>query len=275
MSALYVPFLTEEIALRVENASRDYMTAQLTALREWNGNVYDVRIQQFGEATAFLVRNAPNALFNRVMGLGPRNEGDIAALAAWYHAADRKCRLDIVPSRASAVLSRRLTRHGWYQSCFYSALYGVPRRASERASARSRAVVRAVQRADIGVFARLYVESFGLPATMRAVLEDSVRALYGNPSTRCYLASIDDTPAAVAILFLARGVGYLATSATLPRFRGRGCQTVLLEQRMADAAAHCDLVVGHTGILTESQRNMEKAGLRLAYTKALWTPYVG
>lgn len=263
-----VPLLTEAIALRVEDASRDYMIAQLAALQSWDGNVYGARMEQFGEATAFLVRNAPNILFNRVMGLGPRNADDVAAIASWYRAARRKCRLDIVPSRADAALLRRMAQHGWYQSYFYGALYGAP----HPAKGRSDVVVHKVGRDDVEVFMRAYVEGFGL--TTLSAAADAIRALFGRPAIHFYLAAVDDAPAAVAILSLSRGVGYLAASATRPPFRGRGCQTALLRRRIADAGdAGCDLVVGHTGVLSGSYRNMERAGLRLAYTKALWTPY--
>ena len=35
----------------------------------------------------------------------------------------------------------------------------------------------------------------------------------------------------------------------------------------------CRIVVGCAGIDTISQHNLEKMGLRVAYTKAIWTEY--
>ena len=52
-------------------------------------------------------------------------------------------------------------------------------------------------------------------------------------------------------------------------FRGRGVQTALLEGRLAAAeAAVCDLAVVMTTPGTPSQRNVERAGFRTAYTFA-------
>jgi GNAT superfamily N-acetyltransferase len=55
---------------------------------------------------------------------------------------------------------------------------------------------------------------------------------------------------------------------TLPEFRGRGLQTALLRVRMAAAAAkgcECAVVVTQGG--TTSQRNCERLGFRVAYSK--------
>ncbi len=57
-----------------------------------------------------------------------------------------------------------------------------------------------------------------------------------------------------------------------PEFRGRGCQTTLLQRRLADAAAAgATLAIAEASPGSISQRNMERTGLRTAYTKAIWT----
>jgi hypothetical protein len=49
-------------------------------------------------------------------------------------------------------------------------------------------------------------------------------------------------------------------------------QTALIRHRMAVAAAEgADLVVGQTAVGSGSQRTMERCGLRVAYTKSVWT----
>jgi ribosomal protein S18 acetylase RimI-like enzyme len=55
---------------------------------------------------------------------------------------------------------------------------------------------------------------------------------------------------------------------TLAEFRGRGLQTALLRARLAaDAAAGCEYAVVVTQAGTTSQRNCERLGFRLAYSK--------
>ena len=58
-------------------------------------------------------------------------------------------------------------------------------------------------------------------------------------------------------------------AATLPQFRKHGIQTAFLHVRMAVATkAGCDLAVTVTLGGSTSQRNAERAGFRVAYSKA-------
>ena len=135
--------------------------------------------------------------------------------------------------------------------------------------------IRPVLPEEKDAFVEMYLDGFGIPKSVRTLsyLGESIGLLIGRPSMHCLFAQIQDTLAAMAILYIHEGVGYLATAATLPAWRGHGCQRALLEARIAIAAsAGCDLITGQTGITTISQHNMERVGLRIAYTKALWTP---
>jgi hypothetical protein len=88
---------------------------------------------------------------------------------------------------------------------------------------------------------------------------------------RCYVAFVGGQPVAIAGLYLRDGVGVMASGNTLPAFRGQGCQTALLCQRITDAAlAGCDLILSQATPGTVSQRNLERVGLRTAYTQAIW-----
>ena len=59
-------------------------------------------------------------------------------------------------------------------------------------------------------------------------------------------------------------------TATLPTFRRRGVQTALIALRLLEAArAGCEYAVVSTHPGSGSQRNMERRGFRLAYTKTV------
>jgi hypothetical protein len=73
-------------------------------------------------------------------------------------------------------------------------------------------------------------------------------------------------------MYMNNGVASYTFAATLPEFRGRGLQTAFLHKRRYDAArAQCDLIVSQAAYASTSQNNMERAGLRIGYTKAVWT----
>jgi hypothetical protein len=98
-----------------------------------------------------------------------------------------------------------------------------------------------------------------------------MKGLYGRPGWHLYLACVEKTPAGTALLHVQDQTASFPAATTIPSFRGRGCQSALLRQRMVDAVrAECILLVGQTGVGTVSQHNMERVGMKIAYTKAIW-----
>ncbi len=268
-----LPVMTAEVSARVEACHLAFWSEKLAVLRSLPGNPYQADIQQFGDALAFVASQTQNdTLLNRVGNISGEDLRYLDSIFEWYSVHSAHCRFDIVPSRAEPALLHALATRGFYQSGFYSALYGVPQR---HVASPSSITIRAVLPEESEEFADLYLEGFSIPKTPElGFLHESIRWLVGKPDMYCLLASVDNRPAAMAILYIYEHVGYLATAATLPAFRGRGCQTVLLQKRinLADELG-CDLIVGHAGVGTQSQYNMERVGLRIAYTKAIWTRY--
>jgi GNAT superfamily N-acetyltransferase len=87
----------------------------------------------------------------------------------------------------------------------------------------------------------------------------------------CFLASIAGIPAAASALFLHRGVALFAGGATVPEHRRRGLQSALLESRMRFAREHgCDLAMIVTEAGSNSQRNAQRRGFQIAYTRIKW-----
>jgi GNAT superfamily N-acetyltransferase len=95
---------------------------------------------------------------------------------------------------------------------------------------------------------------------------------YGCLGWRLYLATVDGLPAGVAVLYFDGEIGYLPAAATVPAYRGRGCHLALVRARLADAAeAGCKLVAAQAPPLSAGARNLQRAGLKLAYCKAIWS----
>jgi GNAT superfamily N-acetyltransferase len=83
-----------------------------------------------------------------------------------------------------------------------------------------------------------------------------------------YLAYLDGQVAGGGGMSASGGVAALYGTAVLPAHRSRGVQTALLRTRLADArAAGCDLAKIATRPGTTSQRNAERHGFRVVYTK--------
>jgi Acetyltransferase (GNAT) family len=87
----------------------------------------------------------------------------------------------------------------------------------------------------------------------------------------CFLAELDGKPGAAGVLCLHQGVALFGGSSTVPELRHRGLQTALLHERMRYAFEQgCDLAMMVAQPGTESQRNAERKGFRIAYTRTKW-----
>jgi GNAT superfamily N-acetyltransferase len=87
----------------------------------------------------------------------------------------------------------------------------------------------------------------------------------------CFLAEVDGTPGAAGALIVHEGVALFGGAATAPEVRRRGLQAALLEMRMRYAVDHkCDLAMMVAEAGSNSQRNAERKGFRVAYTRLKW-----
>ena len=86
-----------------------------------------------------------------------------------------------------------------------------------------------------------------------------------------FLAEFDGEPGAAGVLCIHEGVALFGGSATVPEFRRQGLQAALLDERMRYASNHgCDLAMMVSEAGSNSQRNAERKGFRIAYTRTKW-----
>lgn len=87
----------------------------------------------------------------------------------------------------------------------------------------------------------------------------------------CFLAWIGDEPVAAAGLSLIPPVAHLAGASTLPEARRGGAQRALLAARLRHAAERgCSPALMGAAPGSASQRNAERHGFRIAYTRLKW-----
>jgi GNAT superfamily N-acetyltransferase len=107
-------------------------------------------------------------------------------------------------------------------------------------------------------------------AEFGAVTENLFAAFATLPGRLNFLARVDGVAAGGGMGTIHReaGVAALFGAATLPEFRRRGVQAALINRRLWEAARHgCEYAVVSTLPGSGSQRNMERRGFRVAYTK--------
>jgi GNAT superfamily N-acetyltransferase len=86
-----------------------------------------------------------------------------------------------------------------------------------------------------------------------------------------FIVEKDGKVIATAGLVMHDRVALLAGASTIPEARGQGAQRVVLGARLRHAAeAGCDLAMMVAEPGSSSQRNAERNGFRIAYTRARW-----
>ena len=258
-----------ERILAAENA---YTLSRLQVLERIPGNPIGAACRRVDDGVvAFMARHLPSPSFNSVRGLGDGHAHHIAPLVEWYRANGVAGRFEMVPGHYAAALGRELARLGYFHSGFHAGLVGEPDLPT--AVPPGVEVERVAGDAAMEKYLDAYVAGWGFPASEHARFKQNVRPWLHQPGWSLYLGRIDGREAGAATLYVHDKVGYLADAATDPALRGRGAHLALLGRRIADAgAAGVELVCSGAEFLSTSHRNMERAGMRLAFVRSIWTP---
>ncbi len=92
-----------------------------------------------------------------------------------------------------------------------------------------------------------------------------------NKNTECFFATYKGIPASAGALTIENGVAILNGAATLPEMRGLKIQSALIQARLKFAAQkNCAYSVVVVEVGSKSQRNVERNGFSLAYTRTKW-----
>jgi hypothetical protein len=256
-------------ALAAENA---YTLSRLKVLERLPGNPIgcSYRISEDG-LLAMMARHLPSPAFNSVRGLRDGHEPHIAPLVEWYRANGVAGRFEMVPGHHTAGLGRELAKHGCFHSGFHASTVGEPD--LQVRTPDSVEVERVSDDATMERYLDAYMAGWGLPESDHAHFKQNVRPWLHESGWSLYLARVDGKDAAAGTLYMHEGVAYLADAATVPALRRRGAHAALLGRRIADArAAGAGIVCSGAEFLSASHRNMERAGLRLLFVRAIWTP---
>lgn len=95
-------------------------------------------------------------------------------------------------------------------------------------------------------------------------------AIWHMPESRCYLAFGGGRAAAAAAMTIHSGLATLFADSTVLGFRGSGLQGALIRERLRVAVEQgCDMATASTLPGSVSQRNYERHGFQVAYTKTI------
>jgi GNAT superfamily N-acetyltransferase len=203
------------------------------------------------------------------LGLGgPVEEDEIARMEDFFHSRGAATNVELCPYADISIVD--IFRKRGYSLSEFSNVF-VRELAPEDAQLSFNDAVRV--RHPESHEARLWAETVArgfmpegeLPQMMIDLMSTSLHSAVG----AFFLAEIDGQIAGGGVLTIHDGVASLGGASTLPAFRNRGAQTALLRARLAFAAAQgCDIVMVTTLPGSTSQRNVERQGFRVVYTRS-------
>jgi GNAT superfamily N-acetyltransferase len=200
---------------------------------------------------------------------GEVSEEELADVESAFFARDVSTTVSLCPF-AHASLVRILGKRGYRITHFEHTMMRVLSDAD--AAAAPVPGVRLAERADwpacTDVVCNAFFPEGDAPDSVRNLFE----LLFGAEGAGVFLAVRDNTIAACAGVTVTGDVAVLAGDGTTKPFRGVGLQSELIRARCAFARRQgCELATSSTAPGSTSQRNYERMGFRVAYTKALLT----
>ena len=136
--------------------------------------------------------------------------------------------------------------------------------------------VRRVEPDEYELWAQTAARGWSEAAELAELILDLSRVSAYNRSAAVFLVEREARPIATGSLIVHNGVGLLAGAATVPEARRLGAQRALLGVRLRHAlAGGCDLAMMCAAPGSSSQRNAERHGFRIAYTRIKWGLGVG
>lgn len=221
-------------------------------------------------AGAYVIYAEHDPPISRTIGLGMNGAltaEDVEQVEEFYRSRHVPSQIDLCPL-ADASLKELLNERGYhiheFNNVWFQPLddYEAPDNWAAGVS------VREAESADADAWVHAVSRGFAEQDDVMAAELRIATVFFHDPGTRCFLSLVDGKPAGGGALFIHEGLAALFSGSTMPEARGRGAQTALLHARLRAAReASCDLALIKTSPGNASQRNVQRAGFHLAYTK--------
>ncbi len=208
----------------------------------------------------------------RAVGMGfasPVTAAEMDQLENFYYSRKAPSQVDYCPLSDPSLLE--LTKQRGYGIAELNNVLVRCLDPAEEFSARSGFTIRAGRPDEALAFSSILRRSFFPDGGEPEGFDEMLSPMFAFPGSLTFVAEIDGQLVATGagLIIPEHKIVGLYGAGTLHEYRGRGLQTAMLERRMQAAAeAGCEYAVIVTLGGTTSQRNAERLGFRVAYSKA-------
>jgi GNAT superfamily N-acetyltransferase len=169
----------------------------------------------------------------------------------------------MAPAETLEILGRRGYRPVELTSILYQPIAPV---ASD-----SRVTTRIINAGEEELWSATAAEGWSEFPELAGFLLNLGRVTAGARGTHAFLAELDGRPVGTGAVAIHSGVALLAGASTIPSARKQGAQKALLQARLRFAAEQgCDLAMMGAAPGSASQRNAQRQGFQIAYTRIKW-----
>jgi GNAT superfamily N-acetyltransferase len=244
-----------------------------------NTDFIDARAQTFPDVGAQWIEVAgASAMFDgagspitQTFGLGmfqPVTSADLDQVEQFFHTKGADVFHEVCPLADQSVFA--LFNERGYQPIEFSNVLYRPITADMRLHEPGAIKVRVIEKNETDLWADTASEGWSEFTEVADFMRDMGRVMAVS-RTLSFLAELDGKPIAAGALTIANDVALLAGASTIPSARRQGAQLALLEGRLRYAAEQgctVGMMVALPG--SGSQRNAERHGFRIAYTRTKW-----
>jgi len=220
-----------------------------------------------GTAVMFAGVGSP---ITQTFGLGmhePLNDHDLDAIERFFTSRGSAVIHEVCPLSGVEVAAT-LVRRGYQPVEISNVLYR-PISADTTIASNPALTVRKVDRSEVALYGKVSAQGWSEHPELMTFIDGFARMSV--ECAACFIAERDGTPIATAALFMHEGTALLAGASTVPAGRRQGAQNALLDTRLRTAASNgCDLAMMVAAAGSSSQRNAERNGFRIAYTRTKW-----
>lgn len=264
------PFADLELARRLERtearSNAGFVEARALAFP-------DVGAQWIEVAGTYAMFDGPGSPVTQTFGLGmfePVTAGHMEEIEQFFLQRGAGVFHEVCPMADPSVFAQFNERN--YRPMEFSNVLYRPISADLRLDAsRNEAVqVRLIRDDEVDLWAETAFEGWSEFVEVADFLRD-LGQVTARSKSLSFLAEIDGKPIAAGSLSITNDVALLAGASTIPSARRQGAQFALLEERLRYGATHgCTIAMMVAQPGSASQRNAERHGFRVAYTRTKW-----
>lgn len=229
------------------------------------------RIAVGGGVAEFRGLNSPVTQAEGLGLHGPVSEADFERLEEFYRSRGSAVFIEVCPM-ADTSFVEALGKRG-YRVIEFSNMLMREMDALERLKPIPPEItIRPAQPGESRIFAETITRGFSEHFEPTEDLINTIQDFFSGTGLVPYLALTDGKIVGGGTLGVRKGIAGLFGTSTLPEFRGRGVQAALISARLADGLkAGCDMAMSVTLPSSGSQRNLERQGFRVVYTRTKFT----